>query len=248
MLFRSMMAKYVALADWRISALLTGEYYCDGIAALTQRGVDEISALADGVCARDAETAGSIFQALVMTGLAMKLAGCSRPASGAEHVLAHYWECRKLEQGLFPEYHGRKVGVATLLMTRLYRRIARRYAHISARPDPTDWQQVYDVYGPLLRPEVEKLNTPTITDTISPARLEECWPEIRRIILETLPEEEVLLELFRRAGAATEPEDVHVDAALLAEGLRYHPYMRRRVLLTRLLPMLGIDPVEELGL
>ena len=42
----------------------------------------------------------------------------------------------------------------------------------------------------------------------------------------------------------TEPADVHVDDALLERGLRYHAYMRYRILLTRLLPMLGLDIMD----
>ena len=40
--FGDMIAKYVGLVDWQISALLTGEYYCEKIARLTRDAVDEL--------------------------------------------------------------------------------------------------------------------------------------------------------------------------------------------------------------
>mgnify|MGYP001500598681 CR=1 FL=1 len=94
--------------------------------------------------------------------------------------------------------------------------------------------------------DLMKLNNPTVTDEVDPARLKKVWPEIRRLIKETLPSDEDLLRLMRAAGAATEPEDVAVSPELLEAGLRYHAYMRRRVVLTRLLPVLQLDNMDYL--
>jgi hypothetical protein len=65
--------------------------------------------------------------------------------------------------------------------------------------------------------------------------------KIRRIINETLPETEALRELLKRAGAATEPAEVNIDEDMLKLGIKYHPYMRHRVILTRLLPMTDVE-------
>jgi hypothetical protein len=59
-----------------------------------------------------------------------------------------------------------------------------------------------------------------------------------------LPEDDVLMAKMKAAGAATTIEEVHVSKELLAEALRYHGYMRYRVLLTRLMPMLGLDIMD----
>ena len=40
------------------------------------------------------------------------------------------------------------------------------------------------------------------------------------------------------------PEEIAVDRELFDEGIRYHVYMRRRVTIMRLLPMLDIDPLK----
>ena len=85
--FGDMIAKYVGLVDWQISALLTGEYYCEKIADLTRQAVDELMAMADRVCVNDEETAGKIFESLLKTGLGMSFTQNSRPASGSEHIV-----------------------------------------------------------------------------------------------------------------------------------------------------------------
>lgn len=242
--FGDMVAKYIGIADWRISNILTGEYYCPAVADITMQGVAKIMALADKVTANDEEAAGSIMEGLILSGLGMKLAGCSRPASGSEHVVSHYWECYKLARGIWPEFHGKKVGVATVLINRIYRNIADRVTTVTPTADKTDWDAVYAAFDPSQHDEVRRLNTPTVTDKIDPAVLAEKWQEIRTIIKEVLPSDAELMRLMQAAGAVTEPADVHVSPELMEKGLRYHSYMRYRVLLTRLLPMLGLDIMD----
>lgn len=245
--FGDMVAKYIGLAEWRIGNLLIGEYYCPRIAAITSEAIARITALADRITENSEEAAGAVMEALVLTGLAMKLAGCSRPASGAEHVVSHYLECYKLNRGIWPEFHGKKVGVMTVVLNRAYRNIAERITNIEPHADDTDWQLVYSKYDACMHDDVKRMNTPTITDKVSPEKLKECWGEIRNIILETLPTDEKLLSLMKAAGAAVTPEQVHVNEQLLSDALRFHPYMRYRLLLTRLMPMLDLDIMDFLS-
>ncbi|MBP3300747.1 MAG: iron-containing alcohol dehydrogenase [Clostridia bacterium] len=242
--FGDMVAKYIGLVDWKLSTLLTGEYYCENIANLTKTATDRIMDLAERVTENSEEAAGAIMESLVMTGLAMKLAGCSRPASGAEHVVSHYLECYKVIRGIWPDYHGKKVGVATVLLNRAYHNIADRVESVTAVPDATDWDEVYSKYDAVLHDDIKKLNNPTVTDEVDPADLQAKWPEIRRIIKETLPTDEVLMKKMKAAGAVVDPEAVHVPPALLQDSLRFHPYMRHRMLLTRLMPMLNLDIMD----
>ncbi len=242
--FGDMMAKYIGLVDWKIAQLLINEYYCDRVAAFTEEAVRRIVALADRILDKDPEAAGAVMEALVLTGLAMKLAHCSRPASGSEHVVSHYWECHKVIAGIWPEYHGKKVGVATVICNRIYRNIAERHRTVTAVKDATDWTAVYAKFHERLHEDVKRLNMPTITELVSPEDLEQNWDKIRTIILETLPDDETLVGLMKSAGAVTEPEDVHISEEFLLDGLRYSAYMRYRLTLLRLLPMLGMDPAD----
>jgi glycerol-1-phosphate dehydrogenase [NAD(P)+] len=244
--FGDMVAKYVGLAEWKIANLLIGEYYCENVAAITKEAVEKISALADKICENSEEAAGAVMESLVLTGLAMKLAGCSRPASGAEHVVSHYLECYKVNRGIWPEFHGKKVGVVTVLLNRAYRNLAERVTEIDPIKDPTDWDVVYSKYDECMHADIKRVNSPTITDAVDPEKLKALWPEIRKIILETLPSDEHLVALMKAAGAATTPEEVHVGEALLENALRYHGYMRYRLLITRLMPMLGLDIMDFL--
>ena len=242
--FGDMVAKYIGILDWRVANLIIGEYYCPAVADITMQALRKTVALADKVTEENEEAAGAIMEALVLSGLGMKLATSSRPASGAEHVVSHYWECYKLARGIWPEFHGKKVGVATVLVNRLYRNLAERVTEVNPIKDPTDWEKVYAAFSPEQQDEVRKINNPTITDKVSPERLKEVWPQIRELIFEILPTNEELLKMMKAAGAVTEPSDVHVDPVLMEQGLRYHSYMRYRILITRILPMLELDIMD----
>ena len=94
-------------------------------------------------------------------------------------------------------------------------------------------------------PEVINYNTPdTIANEIDLSLLEEKWEEIKRIIVEEIPPVEELKRLYALAGAVTSGKDIEVDDELFDLGVKYHPYMRKRVTLMRLLPLLSIDALE----
>ena len=118
--FGDMISKYIALIDWQVSHLVTGEAYCPRVAELTRTAVDRLMTMAGRVTLEDEETAAAVLESLLMTGIAMSFTRTSRPGSGTEHILAHYWECIELLEGKIPNFHGEDVGVATLLTLREY--------------------------------------------------------------------------------------------------------------------------------
>lgn len=240
--YGDMIAKYVAMADWRIAQRTIGEYYCENVANLTRSALQRVVSMTDRVTQNDPETAGAIMEALVMTGVAMKLCGSSRAASGAEHVVSHFWECKKLEQGLLSDFHGKKVGVATLMIARMYYDIVAHADPAKFTADQTDWDAVYRVYGKNFEDDVRRLNTPTVTDETTPQILRENWEEICTIVREEIPQPEQIESLLRQAGAARTLGDIAVSEDLGLLGLEYHSYMRHRLLLSRLTPMLGYMP------
>ena len=234
--FGDMIAKYVGLIDWQISALLIGEYYCENVAKLTRDAVDILMGLADKVTVNDEETAGKIFEALLMTGIGMSFTQNSRPASGSEHIVAHLIECVQLRDGIIPNYHGEDVGVATLEMLKYYNALAEKET-ITARKENTDWEDVYNYYGEM-KDDVVKLNTPdTITDLVDPKDLQEKWGEIRKII-KSVPSYEECKAAMIKAGCKITVEDIGKPQQLFDDCVKYSPYMRRRLTLLRMKDMI----------
>ena len=233
--FGDMISKYIALIDWQVSHLVTGETYCPRVAELTRTAVDRLMTMAGRVTLEDEETAAAVLESLLMTGIAMSFTRTSRPGSGTEHILAHYWECIELLEGKIPNFHGEDVGVATLLTLREYEALASRET-VTAHSEVNDWDAVYRAYGPLAG-DVRQLNTPdTITDGIEPRVIEEKWPEIRAIV-RSVPDYDACYRAMKAAGCKTTIAEIGKDPAFVAESLLYHPYMRRRLSLRRLARM-----------
>jgi glycerol-1-phosphate dehydrogenase [NAD(P)+] len=118
--YGDVLGKLTALADWNLSRIVTGEYYCETIAKLVQKGVNKCIESAEGLAARDERSICCLIEALILTGLAIGLAGVSRPASGTEHQLAHYWEVKAVEAGTEHPLHGNAVGVGTVVTAMIY--------------------------------------------------------------------------------------------------------------------------------
>lgn len=234
--FGDMVGKYVGLIDWQVSSLITGEYYCEKVAKLTRTATDEIMALADRITANDEESAGAVFKALLLTGIGMSFVKNSRPASGTEHILSHFWECKKLLEGKISDYHGKKVGVATLLIMKEYEGLA-KLTKVKCHKEKVNWEEIYDNYG-ALKEEVINLNTPdTITDQIDPKVIEDNWQQIVSII-KSVPDYQTIFSAMKKAGCAVTCEEIGVSKELKEQGLKYHPFMRRRLSLRRLSNMI----------
>ena len=86
---------------------------------------------------------------------------------------------------------------------------------------------------------MEALNRPAITEQVAPEALERAWPEVRKI-LDELPSAGELEALMRRAGCAVTSAEIGVSPELEALGMAWHPYIRRRMTLMRLRPMLEV--------
>lgn len=73
-----------------------------------------------GIAAGDPAALQGLFTGLILVGLAMELHGSSRPASGADHQIAHLWEMQGLTQDGEPVSHGSCVAVACCAVLALY--------------------------------------------------------------------------------------------------------------------------------
>lgn len=233
--FADLLGKYTALADWKISHLVTGEYYCGAIVDLTREGVDRAVALCDSIPQRDPETAQALLEALSFAGLAMLLCSNSRPASGAEHHLSHFWEMLIIRDGEQPDLHGRKVGVASTMVADLYHSMEKRL--ITFHPAVFPREEILEVYGSIA-PGILRENDPDPLAALSPETLEAHHEEILDIV-RALPTGEELASLLARSGGAFLPTQVGVTETLCRQALRYARYTRRRLTLMRLMDMIN---------
>lgn len=216
-----MVAKYIAVCEWRISHIVTGEFYCESIAQMMRSALKKIVDASDGITKRDPDAIQSIAEGLVVAGMAMAYAEISRPASGLEHYFSHMWEMMALERGVPYDLHGIQVGVGTVLSMKLYRKIrqiqpdrAKAEAHMKAF-SRADWEaQVRRIFG---KTADEIIAIEDKTHKNDPARhakrldnLVNHWDEILKIIDEELPDYDALYQTMAKTGMPMRPSEIDV--------------------------------------
>ena len=118
-----MIGKSVAILDWELSKMLTGEYYCEKTARMVLEAADLCTQKAFNITKRDPEDIKAIAGGLITSGLGIAYTGSSRPASGTEHMIGQTWEVIGLELGHAPQLHGIEVGQATFTAILMYKRL-----------------------------------------------------------------------------------------------------------------------------
>ena len=109
--YADMVANYTAVLDWDLSKIKTGEQVSEYAMTLSMITAELMVENADKIKAFDENAAWIVVKALFASGVAMSIAGSSRPASGGEHKFAHMIE--RLAPGKV--LHGEACGVGTII-------------------------------------------------------------------------------------------------------------------------------------
>ena len=147
--YGDIIGKYSSLCDWKLSAAVNGEYFCQWIYDLTMTAVKRVEACAEGLANRDEKAIGALTEALVVVGILMSFAGSSRPASGSEHHLSHFFEIVGIvkNEPYFP--HGIDVVYSAIVTARLREELLKRpFPETVFRPEREEYLAKMDeVYG-----------------------------------------------------------------------------------------------------
>lgn len=109
-------SKAVSVRDWRMAHEDIGEYYGEYAASLALMGSNLIMRNASLIRERSEEGYRTLLEALVSCGVAMSIAGSSRPCSGSEHLFSHTLDMIAPNAAL----HGEQCGVGTIMMAKLH--------------------------------------------------------------------------------------------------------------------------------
>lgn len=231
--------------DWKIASLVKGEYHCEVPDRLLSvpfaAGLEVFPWLANA----DPEAITLLFRLLVLSGLSMAVSGTSSPASGAEHLLSHYWDMVRLRDGRSLNLHGAQVGVASLVIDRLYQEILKiDFRGITCAPSPSpdaarrDLDRHFGSLAPAVWPQWEaKLAARSERDL---QMLGEKESLIKGEIEQTLAVGRKVRSALTAAGAPTHVGDLGVTRAELAAAVRQGRKIRNRYT--------ALDVAAELGL
>ncbi len=109
-------SNYTAILDWELSHRLRGEPISEYAMALSRMTAEIISKNADLIKPNSEESAWTVIKALLSSGVAMSIAGSSRPASGGEHKFSHALDQIAPGKGL----HGEQCGIGSIITMYLH--------------------------------------------------------------------------------------------------------------------------------
>ena len=232
--FGDMIGKYIALADWRIARIVTGEFYCSRIAEIMETATQAILESAEGIAAGEPAAFEKLTYGLLVSGIAMQMMGNSRPASGGEHHISHCIEMGLDKYGVCSEaLHGEKVGVGTLLAAAEYHRLAELPAEAWGDYPELSAEEIAAVFGSRLSQQVQDENKTDCAAGITGAQIRSCWDEVCAEIRK-IPAADALLAAYKKIGAMTRLPEIGVDGQAASVLLDVSPMVRNRLTLMRL--------------
>ncbi|WP_321367879.1 iron-containing alcohol dehydrogenase [uncultured Desulfuromusa sp.] len=202
--FCDVLAKVVSDIDWQSESLLCSGSYCGLPAAMMAEVEKSYSEHPEDIGRGDAAAVMGLFNGLLLSGVAMSLAGSSAPASGGEHLVSHFWDMREVITGREPELHGLQVGVGIILSTACYQRLRQLdAAELQSQADQVfaaTAAQIPAIWGPYAA-EVDKQfqnkrQALKQFDTLLPQK----WDALQDLFQQVQPPE-YFAELFARTGA-----------------------------------------------
>ncbi|MCE5337380.1 MAG: NAD(P)-dependent glycerol-1-phosphate dehydrogenase [Methanomicrobiaceae archaeon] len=109
-------ANHTAILDWELSHRLRGEPLSEYALTLSRMTAEILFRNADLIKPHSEESAWLVTKALVSSGVAMSIAGSSRPGSGGEHKFSHALDRLAPGKGL----HGEKCGIGAIITMYLH--------------------------------------------------------------------------------------------------------------------------------
>ncbi|MEM2098570.1 MAG: NAD(P)-dependent glycerol-1-phosphate dehydrogenase [Candidatus Bathyarchaeia archaeon] len=116
-------SKFTAVKDWQLAHAEKNEYYGEYAASLALMSMRLVMQNAKLIQPNNQEGLRVLLEALISCGVAMSIAGSSRPCSGSEHLFSHALDVLKNNHAM----HGEQCGVGSILSAYLHN---------------ADWQQI----------------------------------------------------------------------------------------------------------
>ena len=211
--------------------------------------------LADPAAIRrgDPAAVAGLFSGLTLVGLAMEAHGSSRPASGADHQIAHLWEMEDLAQNGEKVSHGACVAVGCVAALRLFDWLLTQdlagldVARIASLAPDMDAKAaaVRAAFGAgeIADRAIEEISAKHVGRRALAARLgllRAVWPRLAGRLRAQLVPAERMQAWLRAAGAPADAADIGVTPAHLAQTIENARFLRSRYTVLDLLDEAGL--------
>ena len=137
-----LVSKPVSNADWQLAASLTGSTHSAEAMAVIEQGARMLEGVAPRLQHHDLDAMAGLTGSLIVSGLAMSIAGSSSPASGGEHLISHFIDMTAHAFDEPYDFHGCQVGVGTLTTALFYEKLQ------ALAPDQIDIDALVEAHLP----------------------------------------------------------------------------------------------------
>jgi len=246
--FADRLAKSFANTDWKISSIITGEYFCSLpykiVSEAEKKYIDKGNLIKKG----DEKTIEYLMEGLNLGGISMALAGKSSPASGGEHLISHFLDmyAHQNSREIF-NFHGIQVASGIYISSLLYEEIKNlesKQIKEMINKRNIDYSKKLEKlinYFPsgkeILKKEVENKikNLKFLRE-----KLPEKWEEIKKNALQmTIPSEKIK-KIFEEADIPFYLKDIGVDEKLAFDDIMLSRFIRNRITI--------LDIADEIGI
>ena len=253
--YADLIAKIPAGADWIIADLVGSEAIHPLAWRLVQGPLRDTLSNPAGCASGDEREVRKLCEGLVMSAFAMQAMGSSRPASGTEHQVSHYWDMEDLSYGGRCVSHGFKVGIGTLASTAALEFLLEHdLSKLDVEAKVAAWWPSFDAVkatfpsvfpgrpAHIMRAELEYAKKFPTKEALRAelSVIRDNWGELSAKIRSQLMPFSEVRDSLRKAGAPAEPEEIGVTRARFRETFAGVQYMRARYF--------GADLVDRLGL
>ncbi|MEO1089868.1 MAG: sn-glycerol-1-phosphate dehydrogenase [Pseudomonadota bacterium] len=244
--------KVPAGADWLVADALGVEPRDDVAWPLVQDHLPEWLSAPGAVATGEHGAIAALFTGLTIAGLAMEIHGTSRPASGADHQIAHLWEMENLHVAGEPAAHGACVAVGCHTVLTLYDWLLDQDLTgldvdgiVALAPSMmTKEASVREAFHPSV---AERALVETRAKHLSPTdhrrRLQDVrsvWPSLREALAKQLTSADEMAAALRAVGAPVYGADLGIGAARHRATVEASRFIRSRYTV--------LDLLEECGL
>lgn len=243
--------KVSAGGDWIIADALGIEPIDDVAWPMVQDGLEGWLSQPDRIAAGDPAAIEGLFLGLTLVGLAMEAHGSSRPASGADHQIAHLWEMDDLHFHGERVSHGACVAVGTMATLRMYDWFLAR-DHLSLDPGQMTGvtlaakeAEIRRLFGPgeiadraIIETRLKHVEGAALTQRLT--HLRDAWPQIAARLRARLWTADHMAAHLARAGAPFRGADIGVDDRYLYQSILKARFLRSRYTVLDLLDECGL--------
>ncbi len=243
--------KVPAGGDWMIADALGIEAIDDVAWPMVQEGLEGWLSQPARIASGERDAIEGLFLGLTLVGLAMEAHGSSRPASGADHQIAHLWEMDDLHHNGERVSHGACVAVGTMAALRMYDwllardRLAIDPTRLAGVPLADKEAEILRLFGAgeiadraMIETRIKHVEGAAMTARLG--RLVEVWPDLAQRLRVRLWTADRMAASLARAGAPVDSADIGVDDTYL-----YHSILKARFLRSR---YTVLDLLDECGL